>query len=431
MQQRVSRGSRQRTTERLIGEAGNWAEFRDRLLGSKDAAQQGAAFERLTQLLLQTQPEYQSKLKHVWLLAEVPEKVRAKLRLPQLDEGIDLVAETHEGTFWAIQSKFRSDIKGTLTRKKLDTFTSLAFVACTGISLAVVAHTSSKVIRKRHLMGNTVEIGLDRFAALDETHWSLISAALRDRPARPEPRTPRRHQEQAVAAALHHYGQQQATRGRLIMPCGTGKSLTAFWIAEALDARNVLVAVPSLALVRQSLEDWTREYLARGQRPDWLCVCSDESVGEVEADSFVTEAYDLGIPTTTDQHEIASFLTKRTSGHRVTFTTYQSSGKVAQAARDADVSFDLAVLDEAHKTVGVASKTFATLLRDNAVTIRRRLFMTATERLLRGESDDVLSMDDETDYGERFFNLTFKDAIAQGIISDYRILTITVSDRRV
>jgi hypothetical protein len=156
MQQRVSSEARQRTTERLIGEAGNWTGFWDRLVASNDAAQQGAAFERLTQLLLQTQPEYQLKLKHVWLLSEVPQEVRAKLRLPQLDEGIDLVAETHEGTFWAIQSKFRSERNGTLTRKDLDTFTSLTFVACTGISLAVVAHTLSKPIRKRHLMGNTV-----------------------------------------------------------------------------------------------------------------------------------------------------------------------------------------------------------------------------------------------------------------------------------
>ena len=54
--------------------------------------------------------------------------------------------------------------------------------------------------------------------------------------------------------------------------------------------------------------------------------------------------------------------------------------------------------------------------------------MTATERVLRGESDDVFSMDDEAVYGKRFHQLTFKDAIAQGIISDYRILTITVSD---
>src|SRR5215208_816795 len=115
--QRSSRGSRQSTTERLIGEAGNWTGFWNRLIASNDAALQGAAFERLTQLLLQTEPEYQSKLKHVWLLSQVPEKVSAKLRLPKLDEGIDLIAETHDGTFWAIQSKFRSGRDGTLTRK--------------------------------------------------------------------------------------------------------------------------------------------------------------------------------------------------------------------------------------------------------------------------------------------------------------------------
>ena len=151
------------------------------------------------------------------------------------------------------------------------------------------------------------------------------------------------------------------------MPCGTGKSLTAFWIAEALDARTILVAVPSLALIRQSLTDWTREFLARGEVPEWLCVCSDETVGALESDSFVADTYDLGIPTTTDQQEIAAFLSEPGRGRRITFTTYQSSGRLAEAARAAGVEFDLAVLDEAHRTIGVASKTFATLLRDEAV----------------------------------------------------------------
>ena len=136
-------------------------------------------------------------------------------------------------------------------------------------------------------------------------------------------------------------------------------------------------------------------------------------------------------PTTTSQEEIAAFLSKVATGRRITFTTYQSSGRLAEAARQAGTTFDLAVLDEAHRTVGAASKTFATLLRDDAITIERRLFMTATERVLRGQNDDVLSMDDEGTYGERFFQLTFKDAIAQGIISDYKILTITVSDEHV
>ena len=47
------------------------------------------------------------------------------------------------------------------------------------------------------------------------------------------------------------------------MPCGTGKSLTAFCIARALDAKSIVVAVPSLALIRQSLLDWTRGNILR------------------------------------------------------------------------------------------------------------------------------------------------------------------------
>ena len=43
------------------------------------------------------------------------------------------------------------------------------------------------------------------------------------------------------------------------MPCGTGKSLAAFWIAEKFKSKNIIIAVPSLALIRQTLEVWAKE----------------------------------------------------------------------------------------------------------------------------------------------------------------------------
>ena len=183
--------------------------------------------------------------------------------------------------------------------------------------------------------------------------------------------------------------------------------------------------------MRQSLTDWTREFLAHGIKPDWLCVCSDETVGNLERDEFVGEVYDLGLPTHTDANEIAALLRARSSGPKIVFTTYQSSTKLAAAARKARIKFDLAILDEAHKTVGAHSKTFATLLSDKKIKIQRRVFMTATERVFRGDRSDVLSMDNEKDYGARFFQLSFKEAIKQRIITDYKILTITVSDGHV
>ena len=51
------------------------------------------------------------------------------------------------------------------------------------------------------------------------------------------------------------------------------------------------------------------------------------------------------------------------------------------------VRFDLGIMDEAHKTVGAKDKLFSHLLHDKNLPIRRRIFMTATERRYQGESD--------------------------------------------
>ena len=43
----------------------------------------------------------------------------------------------------------------------------------------------------------------------------------------------------------------------------------------------------------------------------------------------------------------------------------------------------------------------------------------------------MLSMDNEKDYGKCFFQMSYKEAIRQHIISDYKILTMTVSNNRI
>ena len=149
--------------DRFIASCKSWDDFYQRTKGISAGGEKGAVFERLTQLYLQTAPEYRTTLQHVWLLREVPADVRKRLNLPGPDEGIDLIACTRRGEYWAIQSKFRSQRDIPLNRRELSTFTSLAFQTCSNIALAVVAHTASKPVSKRHLMRNTVEIGLDRW----------------------------------------------------------------------------------------------------------------------------------------------------------------------------------------------------------------------------------------------------------------------------
>ena len=425
--------------DHLIGKCSSWDEF---WAAAADLTNQekGDVFERLTQLFLLTKPKYKTVLSDVWFAklskSEVPPDIRRQLNLPDTDEGIDLIARTRDGQFWAIQPKFRSEQNKALTYSELTNFTNLAFVHCHGISLALVVHTSTRPVRKRKYLGKVTEIGLGEWLNTTEEDWTLIRHHLRGKALRPKPKKPRPHQKRAIAAAAKHYVRGKASRGRLIMPCATGKSLTAFWIAEMLEAQTIAVVVPSLTLIKQVIEDWTREVVALDETPlpQWLCVCSDESTGKIDKDEFVGEVYDLGIPATTDTREIGDFLKRRISGRRVVFVTYQSSKKLAEAAREVGFSFDLAILDEAHRTVGLKDRPFATLLFDENLPIAKRLFMTATERVVRGRNDEVVSMDDdESIYGRRFHELSFKDAIhaKPPIISDYKILTYFVTDAEV
>jgi predicted helicase len=136
--------------DRYIASCPSWEDFwqRTRRLSK---AEMGRAFDRLVQLYLQTEPEYRTILRHVWTLCEVPARVRKLLELPHPDEGIDLIALDRHGEYRAIQAKFRSERDQPLTRRELGTFTSLAFNTCRHIARAVVAHTCTKPISKRHL----------------------------------------------------------------------------------------------------------------------------------------------------------------------------------------------------------------------------------------------------------------------------------------
>jgi len=418
--------------DRFISKHISWDDLYAELSSNKKFTQKfkGDVFERLTQAYLLTIPEYKSILSNVWLNNDVPRNILKKLNLPSEDFGVDLVAKTNRSEYWTIQCKFKST-ESALTYKELSTFSTLSFVNAKNISLGLISHSSNKPIRNRKFLGNISEIGLDRWLNLTNNEWNNIRKFCQNKPVKLVKRKPRPHQVKAINLSKKYFINDKKTKGKLIMPCATGKSLTAFWIAQSLDAKKIIVAVPSLNLVKQSLNDWTKEYLAHGITPEWLCICSDESAGKVDIDEFNTDIYDLGIPTTTNKVEIVSFLRKRTKNPKIIFTTYQSSPRLAECAREAKASFEFAVLDEAHKTVGIKEKSFSTLLFDKKIKIKKRLFMTATERVLRGRKDEVVSMNNPKIYGEDIYVMTFKDAIDQDIISDYKILTMAISDNEV
>ncbi len=395
--------------------------------------EKGDAFELLVAALLRTHPTYRSLLETVWLLAEVPDEVHRELNLPGPDEGIDLVAKTFTGEFWAVQAKYRSDSKSSLTHSELSTFTSLAFVICRGISFGLICTTTDRVT---DLLEGNSRIGFRTSETWQHLSADIFAAARSGRELAPgvlTPTTPWPHQMRALEKGVTFFNDPDQTRGKLISPCASGKTLTAYWLARRLGAKHIVVAVPSLALINQTLTTWLAEAVADGVRPDWLCVCSDESAGKPERDELLVHVHDLGVPCETNPKKIREHLAAMKSPLRVIFTTYQSGTPLAVAAREAGITFDFGVFDEAHRTAGRKSSGFAHLLYDENLPIRRRLFMTATERRYAGTSDEIVSMDDPELFGETIELLTFKEAIETQppILSDYQVLTIGVKESEI
>ena len=136
----------------ILRRSNSWPDFKALVRGFSEK-EKGNCFEALTKCFLQLDPKYMTLLKNVWLLREVPRRVHDHLNLPGPDEGIDLVAETKNGTYWTIQSKYREDESKSLTREQLSTFTNLSFVICKNVDFALVCTTVDRFSHKLSLYG--------------------------------------------------------------------------------------------------------------------------------------------------------------------------------------------------------------------------------------------------------------------------------------
>ncbi|MEU1880816.1 Helicase associated domain protein [Streptosporangium sp. NPDC020072] len=233
------------------------------------------------------------------------------------------------------------------------------------------------------------------------------------------------HQPVAVAAieaALRHGGRATADSA-----CGTGKTRVAAQAAARLAPQGrVLVMVPSLALVGQILRTFARHGgVALGRV---AAVCSDPHVLTRRAATLDVE----GAQVTTSPAALADALTG--PGRVTVMATYQSLPVLAAAhAAHGLAPWDLAIADEAHRTAGRAGRAWAGFHDDAVVPIRRRLYMTATRKILTSGGDDdlVVSMDDESIYGPVVFKLPTSTAIERKLLADYEIVVPLITDDEV
>ena len=76
---------------KLLSSSSSWSDLNkklEELTKSGQAKFAGDIFENVCKYFLQTAPQYQTKLKNVWLLKEVKEDLRRKLNLPNKDWSI-------------------------------------------------------------------------------------------------------------------------------------------------------------------------------------------------------------------------------------------------------------------------------------------------------------------------------------------------------
>ncbi len=415
----------------------------------------GDRFEKLIKAYLLTKPEYKTQLSDVWLWSEFPEK--SQFGTGGKDTGIDLVCRTYDGEYWAVQCKcYQKD-------KKVDLATVSTFITTSQFPFGVNGENKSFVHR---IWIDTTVDGFNSEAqnAIDKLHvarlglidlqndsvdWEKLDAGLYGEKATAIKYDLREHQQKAYDATLKYF--ESHGRGKLIMACGTGKTFTSLRIAEGLatDSHLVLFLVPSIALLSQTLKEWSAQ-CKENIYP--ICICSDAKASKANDDIISN----LVLPATTDTNKVhRQFLNfkkrqAKEGGMIVVFSTYQSIDVISEVqesinlAEDDSFIFDLIVCDEAHRTTGYTpngklDSAFVKVHSDSNVKAKKRLYMTATPKLYdtnaqtkAKETETTLwSMDDTEIYGDEIYRIGFGEAVEKKLLSDYKVIVLTLDENSV
>ena len=255
-----------------------------------------------------------------------------------------------------------------------------------------------------------------------------------------KPHKLRKHQKTALKNVLK--GFQTASRGKLIMACGTGKTLIAIRLTEELVPKNgtILFLVPSIALLSQTLMEWGN-HIKDPYNFNPIAICSDTKVGHNDDYTPAT----IPIPVTTDANRLIQALSP--DRRNIIISTYHSLGVIAEAQLQGMPKIDLTICDEAHRTTGAEQRgkeksAFLMVHDEEKIQSHKRLYMTATPRIYKKRAKEqaqehdieLCSMDDEGIYGTEFHRLDFGEAVKpkkedeEPLLADYKVLILTVSE---
>jgi len=422
----------------------------------------GTKFERLMQAYLKTDPKYADRFKKVWMWSDFP----SKGDLGGTETGIDLIALTVSGEYWAIQCKCFQE-ETVIDKPAVDSFLATSgrkFTDKETLKTAKFSHrlwistsnnwgiNAEEAIQNQEPPVSRINLCDLESAAVD---WDKLDQGLIGEVSRTEKKFIRPDQVIAVDKAHEYFKKNE--RGKLIMACGTGKTYVSLKIAEKETKGKglILFLMPSIALIGQALNEWYKE---AEEKIEAICICSDAEVSKKKSKNEDSGGYslvDLALPASTDVKDIVRqfdlIKDKKNKGLTVVFSTYQSIEVIAQAQSkllkraDGDENpygvFDLIICDEAHRTTGVKladedASAFIKVHDAKFIKAKRRMYMTATPRLYSddskakaAEAEAILcSMDDERLYGEEIYRIGFGEAVEKNLLSDYKVLILTMSE---
>jgi predicted helicase len=420
----------------------------------------GERFERLMQGYLLTDPKYSSNIKKVWLWNEFP----GRKDLGGSDTGIDLVALTIDGDYWAIQCKFFQE-STLIDKPAVDSFLATSSKAFIGDDFKTIKFSqrlwisttnkwganASEAIKNQNPPVTRINLFDLQEAPID---WDKLEKGIFGEESRTPKKLLRSHQQLALDKTIEHF--KDADRGKLIMACGTGKTFNSLRIAEKQTNGKglILFLVPSIALLGQTLREWSAD---ANESINPICVCSDAEISRKKTKHEDTDNFsvvDLALPASTNVKDIVRqidhFNSNGNSGLTVVFSTYQSIDVISRTQKELLNSgrtfgeFDVIICDEAHRTTGVSlagedESAFTKIHNNDFIKGKKRLYMTATPRLY---SDDIkskaaqaeavlCSMDDTSLYGEEIYRIGFGEAVERDLLTDYKVLVLTLSDKDV
>ena len=182
------------------------------------------------------------------------------------DIGVDGLLINTEGHRVLFQAKYRSN--HSINHPALSTFINMSDRADTRLLISNAKLTKIAELgtaRKK----NFKFVDLEFLSQLNPKDFErIISFVVDQKIVEPEKKELNEMQNKVIEGIK----ELNTKRATCVMPCGTGKTLTSIRYAESIEAKRIIVFVPSLLLVDQCYLDWTHDF--RKKNFGMIRVCS-------------------------------------------------------------------------------------------------------------------------------------------------------------